>query len=406
MSGPLEGVRVIECAHWVFGPAVGAMLGELGADVIKVEPREGGDAARGLMSVSQNWATSAITRNFSTEYTNRNKRSIALELRQETGRQIIYKLIQHADVFIHNFRLDALPRLGLDYETVSHYNPNIIYAQCSGWGPGGPDHLKPTFETIAWARTGWLYLAGTPDMPPLWFVSGHGDEIGATKMALAIVAALLAKEKQGIGGQHVDTSLLGSLISMAGLAFNTKLVLGEEFPRRDRNKVVNALANLYQCDDGRWIFLYMLQSDRYWHDFCKVMGIEDLENDPRFNSSDARSQNSAELIATVDKQFATKSQAEWLDRLGSEGDLAYGAVQTISEAITDPQIIANDYIADFEHPSLGPIKVVGVPYKFSKTPAAMKSIEPQLGEHTEEILLEAGYTWDDITELKDQEVIL
>ena len=169
--------------------------------------------------------------------------------------------------------------------------------------------------------------------------------------------------------------------------------------------MVNPLCTFYQCSDGGWIFVYMLQADRYWHDFCRVMGIEHLEKDQRFVDLESRSQNPEALIHILDEVFATKPLAEWLEILQKGGDFVYGPIQTVSEAIEDPQILANKYITDFDHPAFGPVKIVGVPYKFSKTPAKVTRATPELGEHTEEVLLEADYTWEDIAEFQDQGVI-
>ena len=243
-------------------------------------------------------------------------------------------------------------------------------------------------------------------MPPLWQVSGAGgDAIGATIAVVGILSALVARDRHG-GGQRIDTSLIGSLIYLAPSPFTAKLLLDQEFPRRDRERVINPLCNFYRCSDGGWIFLYMLQADRFWGDFCKVMGIGHLEKDPRFVNLEARTKHADELIRLLDGIFVTKPLAAWLDILEKGGDFIYGPIQTVSEAIEDPQILANRYITDFDHPAFGPTKIVGIPYKFSKTPAEVTRACPELGEQTEEVLLEMGYTWEDIADLKDQGVIL
>lgn len=408
MTGPLEGIKVIECTVWAQGSYAGTMLGDLGATVIKIENPQGGDPARGMAQMSQMRGSGAghLDRNYFMEAFNRSKRSLVLDLQKEKGREVAYKLIEGADIFVHNLRPDVPARLGMDYETLSRLNPRIIYAEATGFGPEGPEHLRPGFEAIAQAKTGWLYFAGGPEMPPLWQVSGAGgDAIGATIAVIGILAALVSRDRHG-GGQRIDTSLIGSLVYLAPSPFTAKLLLGQEFPRRDRERVINPLCNFYRCSDGGWIFLYMLQADRFWHDFCRVVGIEHMEKDPRFVDLEARTRHAGELIRLLDEIFITKPLPAWLDTLEKGGDFIYGPIQTVSEATEDPQILANRYITDFDHPAVGPTKVVGIPYKFSKTPAEVTRACPELGEHTEEVLLEMGYTWEDIAELKDQGVIL
>jgi crotonobetainyl-CoA:carnitine CoA-transferase CaiB-like acyl-CoA transferase len=405
-AGPLDGIRVIEWAQWIQGPTIGFMLGDLGAEVIKIENPAGGDAGRGMVQMSQMRSARAghLSRNFFFESVNRNKRSITLDLKHEKGKEVLYRLVEKADIFVHNFRYHVSQRLGIDYETLSRYNPQLIYAEASGLGPKGRERLRPVWEPIVWGKTGWLYFAGAPGDPPYWLVSGPGDSTGGAVTVAAILAALWHRERYGIG-QHIDSSLLGSLIYVATYRYTAKLLLGQEFPRRGRDTVVNPLCTFYQCADGRWIFIYMVQSDRYWHDFCRVMGIEHLEKDPKLINLEARSQHPEELIRILDEIFATKPLDEWLELLEKEGDFVYGPIKTVSEAVEDPQILENEYIMDFDHPVFGPIKVVGFPYKFSKTPATLRRAAPELGEHTEEILLESGYTWEEIAELKDMGAI-
>ncbi len=408
MSGPLDGIRVVEWTQWAQGSGVGVILGDLGADVIKIENPRGGDPARGMIQMSQMRSApeGQLSRNFFLEAFNRSKRGIALDLRQEKGQEIVYKLIEKADVFVHNFRYDVPERLGIDYETLSRYNPRLIYAEATAFGSDGPERLKPGFEAIAQAKTGWLYFAGAPEMPPLWLVSGAGgDSIGAAVAVIAILAAIVTRDRLGIG-QRIDTSLLGSLIYLSISPYTARLLLGEEFPRRARDKVVNPLCTFYRCSDDGWVFLYMVQADRYWQEFCRVMGIAHLEKAPRFIDLEARTKNSEELIHILDEVFVTRPLKEWLAVLDKGQDLIYGPIQSVSQAIEDPQVLANKYITDFDHPIFGLTKVVGIPYKFSKTPASLARAAPELGEHTEEVLLEMGYTWEEIADLKDKEVIL
>lgn len=406
MGSLLEGVKVIDCGIWIQGPYAAAILGDLGADVIRVEPRMGGDPMRGLVTysvVGSHTRIKEMGRNYLHEFTNRNKRGVALDLRKKEGREVIYRLIENTDVFIQNFRLDVPEKLGVDYETLSRYNSKLIYAQGSGWGTNGPIKNRPSFEQTAMSRSGWLYLFGSPEMPPLLFVPGIGDTIAGIEMALAILAALFYRQREGIG-QFVDTSALGSMIRAASSPTTYRLIYGEEYPRRDRGKAVNPLANTYKCQDDKWIYLAMMQSDRYWCDFCKVVGID--EHDPRFVDYEARRRNQKALINILDKTFRTKPRDMWIKILEEGGDFVFGPVQTFSEMVNDPQVLENEYVMDLDHPVFGRIKTVGFPSKFSRTPASIRRPSPEHGQHTEEVLLEIGYTWDEIGKLKDLEVII
>ena len=404
MSGPLEGITVVECATWIFGAFGGCCLGDLGADVVKIEERVMGDPARGFRRIIAQYGV-VSERNWAFECANRKKRSITLDLRKEDGKKILYELIKQADVFVHNFRLDVPGRLGIDYETLSRYNPQLVYVEATGWGSKGPLRLHPSFEPVAEARAGWMYITGEPDMPPLRFVSGPGDVMGGIIVAQSILAALLARERLGIG-QKVEVSLFGSLIFQLAGPVTTKLVTGEEFPRRARARWGNPLFNHYRCADDKWIVFAMAQADRYWPDFCKAVGIEELEKDPRFQNIEARTENAEELILILDNIFATRSVEEWLAHFEQQRiDLIYAPIQTISDLVDEPQARANDYIVDFNHPNFGPTDVVGCPYQFSKTPVSVGALVPELGQHTEEVLLELGHTWDDIVRLREKEVI-
>ena len=404
MAMPLQGIRVLDWTIWQQGPMASAMLGDMGAEVIKIEDRVSGDPGRGLMR--QVGAGMGIKgRNFYFETMNRNKKSITLDLSKEKGKKILYQLVEKSDVFVQNFRQGVAARLGVDYATLSRYNTRLIYASASGWGPEGPISQKPSYDFTGQARSGAMTIAGEPDSPPYVLQGAVGDQIGAIMTAYGVVVALLARERLGIG-QEIDSSLLGSLLFLMGLGVSFKLTLGAEIPRHDRAQTANPLWNYYKCSDGKWLALAGLQSDRDWPAVCRALRIEELEKDPRFENLEAKAKNAAELISIMDKVFVTRTRDEWLKTLEQAGDLVFEAVNSISEAVEDPQALANDYITDFMHPVWGKIKTLGIPVKFSKTPGRILREAPEFGQHTEEVLTEIlGYTWDDIAKFKEEEVI-
>lgn len=408
MNGPLEGIRVVECGIWMQAPYATKLLADLGADVVKVEERLGGDPIRGIKpghEVPLPREAKQTGRTAEVESQNQNKRSIALDLRKEKGKEILYRLVEKADVFVHNFRLGVTERLGIDYQTLTHYNPGLIYAHTSAFGTKGPISHRPSIETTAMGRAGWFYLCGEPDMPPLMFKPGIGDDLVGVYAALGILAAIVFRQRNNIG-QFIDISALGSLIAAQSYIVTYELLYGMEHPRRSKRNAVNPLHCYYKCQDNKWIFLSMMQTDRYWHDFCKVLNLKEFEQDPKFHNQQARAKHSLELISILDKAFNSRPRDEWIKLLEDGGDFVFGPVNTVSDMINDPQVLANEYIREYEHPALGRTKVVGFPYQFSKTPASIRRLAPEHGEHTEEILLEIGYTWHDITELKRLEAIL
>ncbi len=401
MARPLDGIRVVEITQFIQGPICGVVLGDLGADVIKVEPKIG-DPGRGFMRIVGVDA-GLKGRNYFFENNNRNKRSVVLDLKTEKGKEIFFKLIATADVFVTNTSLDVPDKLGIGYETLSAQNPRLIYAHASGWGRRGPDARALSLDYTGIARSGLMMMCGERDTPPANILPGMADELGGMVCAQGVLVALYAREKTG-RGQRVDTSLMGSLISMEGLILAAPAFLGQEFQRQIRAKVGNPLYNHYKCADGKWIAIAHVQPERYWPTICKVLGIPNLEHDPKFATLEARYENCVELISILDNKFATKTRDEWIEIFEKER-LIYTPVQSASEVINDPQALANNYIVWFDHPVFGRTKIVGYPWEFSETPASVKREAPELGQHTEEILLELGYSWDDIVKLKDGEVI-
>jgi crotonobetainyl-CoA:carnitine CoA-transferase CaiB-like acyl-CoA transferase len=401
MKGPLDGVKVVEITMFQQGPVCGTKLGDLGADVIKVEPLTG-DPGRGFMRIIGTMV-GLKGRNYYFEQHNRNKRSIALDLKHRKSVEIFLKLIDNADVFVTNMSIEAPKKMGIGPDVLMKRNPRLIYAQASGWGRKGPDANELSFDYTGIGRSGLMMSCGERGSPPAQVLPGLGDELGGMVCAWAICVALYAREKTG-KGQLVDTSLMGSLICMESLILSAPAVLGKEFPREIRAEAGNPIYNHYQAKDGKWFILAHLQPDRYWPHVCRALGRPELENDPRFHSIEARGENAKELVAIMDEIFATKTREEWFEIFEREG-LIYTPVQTPSEVVADPQAIANSYVTSFEHPVLGKTKMVGFPWDFSQTPASIRREAPELGQHTEEILLEMGYSWDDISKLKTEGAI-
>lgn len=399
MAMPLDGIRILDWTVWQQGPTATALLADMGADVIKIEePR--GDPGRGLSRIGG----VPVVLNYYFGNQNRNKRGIILNLKTEAGRQVLYKLAEKSDVFVTNFRSSIGQKLGVDYHTLVKFNPKLIYAYSSGWGPKGPDSDKPAFDLAGQARSGIMSTTVGSDGVPHSIGGGLADEAGGVLLAYGIMLALFARERTGIG-QEVDVSLLGSMVEMGRLSLQQYLSSDRLPERVGRTLLPNPLWNVYRTQDDKWLCLAMLQTDRFWPDLCKALGIEELEKDTRFESHIARAERPAELIAILDKVFITKTRDEWLKLLDEHGIIAV-PVSTYAEVANDPQVLANDYIVEVDHPQAGPIKVVGIPVKLSKTPGEVRTYAPEFGQHTEEVLMEVcGYTWEDIAELKNQEAI-
>ncbi|NQT31465.1 MAG: CoA transferase [Deltaproteobacteria bacterium] len=402
MPGPLDGVKVVELTMFQQGPVCGTKLGDLGADVIKVEPPTG-DPARGFMRIIGTMV-GLKGRNYYFENHNRNKRSIVLDLKTERGMEIFLKLIDGADVFVTNLSIEAPIKMGIGPEALFERNPRLIYAQASGWGRKGPDAHGLSFDYTGIGRSGLMMACGERGTPPAQILPGLGDELGGMVCAWAVCTALYVREKTG-KGQLVDTSLMGSIVSMLSLVLSAPAILGQEFPREVRAEAGNPIYNHYKAKDDKWFILAHLQPDRYWPNVCRALGMPELENDLRFNNIEARGANARELIAIMDKQFLTRTRDEWFEIFKKEG-IIYTPIQSPREVVDDPQALANDYVTWFDHPVLGRTKMVGFPWDFSQTPASVRREAPEFGQHTEEILLELSYTWDDITRLRDEKAIL
>jgi crotonobetainyl-CoA:carnitine CoA-transferase CaiB-like acyl-CoA transferase len=407
MSGPLKGIRVVECGGYLSAPTVGYMLGDLGAEVIKIEDRVKGDPTRGMEAL---FGSSMILEggiNILFESANRNKKGITLDLKKEKGREVLCELVKKSDIFCTNFSLSAISKLKIDYESLKQHNPKLIYALATGYGLEGPESHKRAFDSVAQARSSMMYaLGGEPDAPPAQIGGPVFDQMTGTLLAYGVLAALASRERTGMG-QQVEVSLLGSGIHLQAYNINTALMRGKQIPRPSRHAMKNPMANHYECADGEWLLLSEAQSDRYWHDFCGALGIEHVEKDERFVNALSRRKHFMELTKTIEAVFKTKNRGEWMKILDEKGGgLAFSPVLRPTDLISDVQALQNKYITEINHPDAGPIKVVGNPVNFSGTPVHVDGIAPNFGQHTEEVLLEVlGYDWDKIIELKDAEII-
>lgn len=401
---PLDGILVLDWTIWQQGPVSSAMLGDMGADVIKIEQRGTGDPGRWLIAAG---GTDTSDRpNWYFEANNRNKKSITIDLKKPEGVEVVRALAEKADVFVQNFRKGVAARLGLDYAALCERNPGLIYASATGYGPEGPDSAEPSFDHLGLARSGIMKAAGEPDMPPLTVTGGIADQMGAIMLAYGVMTALVARERHGIG-QEVNASQLGSMAYLQGLSLSMKLMAGLAMPRTFRKRSFNALWNHYRCADDQWLAFAMLQADRYWPDVARVIGRPELVDDPRFVTMATRAEHAEECVAFLDEAFAGKPRADWIRILREDdSDLIFTVVNSVDDLPDDPQVKANDYIVEFDHPQHGATHMVGVPVGLSKTPGSVRSAAPELGQHTEEILLETlGWDWDRIGALREKKVI-
>ena len=404
-AGPLAGVRVLDWTMWQFGPVAASMLGDMGADVIKIEALDG-DVGRAVARMESADAGLPAGRNAYFETCNRSKRGIAVNLKTGEGREIAHKLVEGADVFIQNFRKGVAERLDMDYETLKKINPKLIYASASGFGPEGPDAELPSLDGCGQARAG-LMMSSTPPWArhPVSVRGAPSDQIGGITLCLGILSALWARESKGVG-QKVEVSHMSSTMWLQGLAIGMNLLAGQHMPALDREAVRNFMYNIYKCRDGSWLRISNPQPARYWKPFVEALDIEWILEDPTLEGAQDGTAGSPELLRIIEDTFASKTFKEW-DSIFRRYGFIYAKVQTIEELPDDPQVIANDYITGFDHPTIGPIQVCNFPVAFSETPATIRSGAPELGEHTESVLIdELGFDWTDIEKFQNAGAIL
>ena len=396
---PLGGIRVIDWSLMHVGPYAATMLADLGADVIHVEERSG-EWTRGMVSFMGE-PLIFKDKHIQFEHLNQNKRGLAVDLKKPGAVEIIYRLVEKSDVFLTNYREAAAKKLGLDYESLRQRNPKLIYAHASAFGDKGPDAGTPGYESIGFAKSGALLSGNGEVTEPVSPTVGIGDRITAIFLAYATMVALIAKERFGIG-QKVTTSLLGSLINLQGWSVLSALFFNR-YAHTVREKATNPMHNWYRCKDDVWINMTIYPPTR-WTEFCNALGIPEVGIDSRYDTDIKRADKYEELIPLLDKVFVAKLSDYW-EKLFKQHDFSFSRVMDLTDLATDPQVIANKYVIDWDHPLWGSVKFPGFPFNLSETPPSLRSPAPEIGQHTEEILLEVGYSWDEITRLKEKEVI-
>jgi len=405
VPGPMEGVRVLEVATWGVAPIAATVLADWGADVIKVEHPITGDPVRGVFSRFRQGSDAGPV-DVTWEHVNRGKRSIGVDVTTEAGRSIVHHLAAQADVFVTSFPTTKRQAFEIEIEDIRAVNPQIIYARATTYGPRGEENEKAGHDHNAfWARSGASHaaqIAGASEYAPPIPVGAMGDYPTGLTLAGGISAALFKRLRTG-ETSVVDSSLFG--VGVWAMAYS--IITETEYARPARpghRNAMNPVSNTYRTSDGRFIYLALVQSDRWWGDFCEHIERTDLRDDERFVDFAARRANSRALIEILDEVFANRTYAEWRAQLRTLRG-PWAPIQTAAELHTDEQALANDYLTKITAGNGSEVTVVGVPVQFDESAPALTRA-PEIGEHTELVLLESGMEWAEISAHKESGVII
>ena len=402
MAKPLEGIRVLDCTVWFQGPVSSQYLADFGAEVIHVERPVTGDPARGVSSIK---ALEIGDWNQYFMVINRNKKSMAIDLRKKEGQELFYKLVEQADVFLWNQSASNLRKWNLTYEQLREVNPRLIHVTNTGHGKKGTVN-KPSFDINVQALTGIMTRQGEPGQPPIYLGMGSGDAYGGIMSAFGIMTALYQRKKTG-RGQSVDASLYGAQLFMAAPTLQPFLASGKEFysKQMSRSEAPNPLWNRYRAED-KWLFLCQENTDKGFANLCASMEAADLAGDGQFDTVERRNENHIELIAALDTILAGHTAAAWTERFRASG-IDASPIQTFEDLAADPQAWENDYFLTTHCGEVDrEVEIRGLPITLSKTPGSVETLGPELGQDTEIVLMEMlGMEWESIEELKAQEVI-
>jgi crotonobetainyl-CoA:carnitine CoA-transferase CaiB-like acyl-CoA transferase len=402
MAKALEGIRVIDLTVWFQGPVAAQHLADFGAEVIHVERPKGGDQARGVRSIK---ALNIGDWNQYFHVINRNKKSLAVDLKNPAGREIMRRLVEQSDVFLSNLSAENLASWNLTYEELTEANPSLVYAITSGYGRFGTIS-KPSFDMTVQALTGLMSRLGEPGQPPVYLGMGSGDAIGGLMASLAILLALYQRNRTG-RGQFIDASLYGAQLFLAAPTLQAYLATGsEEFSRQQSRRAArNPLWNTYPAKD-RWVFLCMENDNECWSRLCQSLDEGKLSTDARFDGPENRRENAGALIEILDRTLAQRTAGEWMERFQRVGVRAT-PIQNLADLAQDPQAWENDYLLRAHCEEVErEVEIRGLPVGLSRTPGSVESLGPELGQDTELILTDTlGYSWDEIGELKAQGAI-
>jgi crotonobetainyl-CoA:carnitine CoA-transferase CaiB-like acyl-CoA transferase len=397
----LSGIRVLDAASYVAGPAAATVMGDFGAEVIKVEPPEG-DPYRSLHRLP---GSPQGDRDYYWILDSRNKKSLALDLKRPEARPVLERLVRSADVFLTNMPLDVRARLGIRWADLESLNPRLIYASVTAYGECGPEASKTGFDATAWwARTGMMdNVRSSPDAAPARSIPGMGDH--ATAMALfgAVMLALYERERTGRGGM-VSTSLMAAGLWSNAMLAQAHLCGAKVTPRPPREQALNALTNLYRCADDRWFILAALSEERQWPGLVRGLGRPELADDPRFVTLAARRAHVRDLVAELDRVFATRPWGEWRERLDAEG-ITFGGIAKLDDLAGDRQMLESGALTPLSDPDARVPLTVNSPVFFDGIPKRAAGPAPRIGEHTDEVLRDCGYGEAEIEALRSAGIV-
>jgi crotonobetainyl-CoA:carnitine CoA-transferase CaiB-like acyl-CoA transferase len=403
MAAPLDGIKVLEVANWLAAPAAAALMADMGADVIKVEPPTG-DIFRGFILRSIGYDFD-FQHNYAFEVDNRGKRSIVVDLDKPGGPETVRKLAADCDVFLTNLVQRRRVRYGLTFEEVKAANPKVIYASFSGYGTHGPDEDRPGFDFAAfWARSGIMSAIGEPDAAPAMCRGGQGDHTTALNILAAVLAALRMRDKTG-EGQHVEVTLQGTgMYTIAG-DFSAALTSKKSPARISRKTPVNPIWNTYRTSDDRWILTVMpVPFPQYWPKFCDIIEKPEWANDERWNDLAKLRANTPMLVQLIDEIIAAKPYSHW-SRLLDQAGLIWAPVATMADMIADPQVREMGWITELEHPTAGKFETLDTPFRLYGSDTGARGPAPALGDHTFEVLSAAGFSEDELANLAEAGVL-